>query len=126
MDFFGLGIDRHGIVFDDRDAVVTAQAAIGGGDVAELLATGQHEVGNGARNEGVLRLDQHDVDFVPRQKTHVTRSGGAAIAAANHHHLGFGRHAGARGAAGEAKHAEGGSRLQNGTALRPTSHGGGR
>ena len=114
--FFG-GIDRAGVVLDDFDAVVFGQARIRRGDVPHLLAAAQHQVGDGAGDESVLRLDQHHVNFVIGQQAHIFGGCGAAVAAAYHHHFGFGRSAGQAGATGQAQQAQGGARLQKGAAL---------
>jgi hypothetical protein len=101
-DGFFRGVDGAGVVLHHRDAVGARQACVGARDVRHLLAAAEHQVGDGAGNKSVLRLDQHHVDGVVRQQAHIFGGGGAAVAAAYDHHLGFGRHGGA-GATGQAQ-----------------------
>jgi hypothetical protein len=110
------GVDRGRQVLDDGDAVVAGQARVRRGDVGQLLAAAQHQVGDRAGDEGVARLDQHHVDLVLRQQAHVLGRGGAAVAAADDHDLGLGGDGGG-GAGAQAKQAEGGGRLEEGTSL---------
>ena len=96
--FFG-GVNVVGKVFDDGDAVVFSQARVRSGHVINLLDAANHQVRHGARDECALRLNQHHVNFVVRQQANVLGRRCAAVAAADDHHFGSGRHAGHAGAA---------------------------
>ena len=93
------------------------QAVVGRGDVGHLLAAAEHQVGERAGDEGLVRLDQHHVDLVVGQQAHVLGGGGAAVAAADHHDLGLGRACAVVAQPARPQQAEGGGGLQEGASL---------
>ncbi|MPM43616.1 hypothetical protein SDC9_90293 [bioreactor metagenome] len=89
-----LGVDGLHPVFHAPHAVARLQRVVAPGDVADHLAATQHQVGQRARDELLLRLHQHHVDLLRRKHAHILGRRGTAKAAAHHNHLGL---AGARG-----------------------------
>ena len=110
------GIDGAGHVPDHGDAMVPGQSGVSRGDVTDLLAAAQHQVGNRAGDKRGLRLDQNHVDFVVRQQAHIFGGGCAAVTTANHHHPGLGGNGGG-GTGAQAKQAQGSGGLEKGTSL---------
>ncbi len=94
-----VGVDGGYPILDDLDAVAPDQVVVGRGDVGHLLAAAQHQVGDGARDKGVVGLDQGHLDLPVRPHADVLGGGGAAVAAADHDHLAAGAapHGGATG-----------------------------
>jgi hypothetical protein len=83
-----VSIDAVNAVLDHLHAMTLGQVVIRGGDVGDGLAATDHQVGDGARNEGIVGLDQCDLDFVLRPHAQVFGGRGAGIAPTNDHHLG--------------------------------------
>ena len=97
------GVDRAHLVAHHLHAVA-AQRVVAARDLAHAGVAAEHQVRDRARDERGFALDQHHVDRgVPQAD--VLRRGGAAEAAADHHHACLGglggRAAGERDRAGE-------------------------
>ncbi len=80
-----VGVDGVDTVLDDFDAMTLGQVVIRGGDVGHRLAATEHQVGDGARDEGAVGLNQSDLDFVVRPHAQVFGCRGTRITTTNDH-----------------------------------------
>ena len=83
-----VGINAVHTVLDHLHAVALGQVVIRRGDVGHGFAAANHQIGNGARHEVVVGLDQRDLDFLIRPHAYVLGSSGTGKTAANDHHFG--------------------------------------
>ena len=83
-----VGINAVDAVFDDLHAVALGQVVIRRGDVGHGFAAANHQIGNRARHEVVVGLDQRDLDFLIRPHADVFGSCGTRKTAAYDHHFG--------------------------------------
>ncbi len=81
-----VGVDRGHLILHYRDAVLR-QSFVADGDVRQLLLARQHEVGDRARHEGGVALDQRHAYAAAAPQRDVLGRGGAAEAAAHHDHM---------------------------------------
>ncbi|MCY1528296.1 hypothetical protein D9M68_633970 [compost metagenome] len=111
LDHAFVGVDAGDPIAHDLHAMALGEVVVGRGDVGERLAALDHQVGDGAGDEGCIGLDQGDLDAVVGEEAHVFGGGGAAVAPTDHHHLGA---AAARGGATahEAQTGDGGARAE--------------
>ena len=83
-----VGINAVDAVFDDPHPMALGQVVIRRGDVGHGFAAANHQIGNRARHEVVVGLDQRDLDFLIRPHAYVLGSCGTGKTAANDHHFG--------------------------------------
>ena len=100
------GVDGDRAVLDDLHTVAPGQVVVGRGDVGHLLAAADDQVGDRARDEAVIGLDQRDIDAPLGPHADVLGRRGAAVAAADDDHVAPRAAATARGGAtcGHAEH----------------------
>ena len=83
-----VGIDAVDTVLDHLHAMALGQVVIRRGDVGHGFAAADHQIGNRARHEVVVGLDQRDLDFLVRPHADVLGRCGTRKTAAYDHHFG--------------------------------------
>ena len=83
-----VSIDAVDTVLNHLHAMALGQVVIGRGDVGHGFAAANHQIGNRARHEVVVGLDQRDLDFLIRPHADVLGRCGTRKTAAYDHHFG--------------------------------------
>src|SRR5690554_659658 len=86
-DFLRGGVDAGDLVSDDVHTPFLAQIAVADGDVFEVFLADQNQVGDRARHELAVLLDQGDADRAVAPHAQIFRRRGAAVAASDDDHV---------------------------------------